>query len=268
VPDLVGVQVDDAVSELDGLGLSSTTPSEASADVPEGHVIRHAPPGGDLIPAGGVVELVISREPGVVVPSLSGDYDTVANAILALGLEPVRRPVWSGAAGSVNNVVALDPPPGSRLPRGSPVHVAVNAGPWLSLGVDYEDNIHLRGVDLAADVVPPGGVVTFVAHWEAVGEVEGDYAARAVLMSDGDLSVSEAELPLADRPANSWQLGERVSGGRFNLPIDPAAEVGDYKLWFEVYRQGSPDERLAVRSRGFAGRVSDARILLREITVE
>ncbi len=268
VPDLVGMEEAAATKLLEGLGLGVTTPSEASSTVPEGEVMRQVPaPGEELLP-GAVVELTVSREPSIEVPAVSGDYDTVAAALLALDLEPVYRPIWSGSSGEVGVVVGLDPPPGSRLPRHSPVHVAVNAGPWLGLGVDYEDNIHLRSIELATDQVPPGGTVSFVAQWEAVGTIEGDYATRASLETLDGEPIAQAELPLADRAANTWQEGERLTGGRYNLTVDPATPPADYALWFEVYPVGSPDEQLAVRSRGMASRLVGGRIRLRLIEVK
>jgi hypothetical protein len=268
VPDVVGMSEEDATAALEQQGFGVTTPSEASSTIPEGHVIRQSPAAGELIPPGDIIEVVVSREPEAVVPGLDGDYDAVAAALLAAGLEPVHRPVWSGAGSEVGAVVGLDPPPGSRVPRGSPVHVAVNAGPYLSLGADFEDNIHLRSIELGTDRVNPGGVVSFVPVWEAVGEVTGDYAARASLETLGGDVVAQAELPLSDRPAFTWQTGERISGGRYNLAVAPDIAPGQYALWFELFNKDNPEEQLAVRSRGMAGRLVGGRIRLRLIDVE
>ncbi len=266
VPRVSGLEVGRATALLSEEGLSWTTPSEESDTVARENVIRQLPPAGQLVPPGTVVELFVSMGPRVEVPALGGDYNTVADALRELGFEPVRSDVWGGAGGELGMVVSLDPPAGSRWPPGSPVHVNVNSGSWLPLGVDFEDSIHLRGVNLAQDAVSPGGVLTFVAEWEAVAEVEGNYVARAVLESESGEVVARAELPPGDRPTPTWQPGERFSSGLFELHVDAGLAPGDYSLWLDLYATGDSGDRLPVRLRGYAT-VRRGRVLLMPITV-
>lgn len=267
VPNVTRLAVDDARQRLERAQFGVTVSSEETDATPPGQVMRQVPAGGDSVEPGMVVNLVVSRPPSVEVPVLGGDYQTVHDALLGLGFQPLRDAVWSGAGSGVDMVIGLEPPPGSRLPAGSPIHIVVNSGSWLTMGVDFEDNLHLRAVDLPRDTISPGDVLTLVAHWEAVAPIEGEYVARAVLATESGELVSKAEHAPGDRPTQTWQPGERFTGGRFDLPVDSTVVPGEFELWLEVVAPGDPERRLPVRSRGFARSVVGNQVLVMAIQV-
>jgi len=275
VPDVVGRDAADARQVLGRAGLGSTTEVETSNAVPDGRVIRQRPEAGDAVPAETVVELVVSGQAPLVVPNLAGSWASVAQALEQHGFVPVRRAVWGGNADAVDQVLALDPPPGSRWPRGAPVHVTVNSGSWLSLGVDFADNIHLRGVDIGSSVLTPGETLAFRAVWEAIaveGESEdrprGDYVARAELVGPtGDVVARDEHVPVGgSRPTTGWAPGEVVADDAFRLVVDPGARAGEYVLWLELAAREAPGERLPVRASAFA-RTENHRVRVLGITV-
>ena len=71
VPDLVGVQIDEAKSQLDAAELPYTQTTRANPDVPKGEIISQTPDGGTRVTPGTKIDLVVSSgAPLVEVPSL------------------------------------------------------------------------------------------------------------------------------------------------------------------------------------------------------
>lgn len=271
VPDVTGMEAEAAERRLEADGLRASVEYETSDTVPADRVIRQRPGPGDVVPSEQVVELVVSGQAPLLVPNLAGDWNTVSAALEQMGFVPVRRAVWGGDPSTIDQVLGLDPAPGSRWPRGAPVHVTVNSGPWLALGVDFEDGIHLRGVEIYRDTVAPGEALAFSAVWEAIdvegegdGTARGDYVVRARLEgADGAVVAGDEHVPLGGaRPTTTWGRGELISGDAFSLPIDPAAPPGSYELWLDLYRNGDPSDVLPIRTSAFARTSGDrARVL-------
>jgi len=212
--------------------------------------------------------LVISARALTVVPGLQGDYQSTADAITRAGLVPGSPQYrWGGSPGQV---VSLVPAPGTRVDYGTVVEVVVGSGSRMTMGVDFEDNLFLSSVDIDRVTVSAGETLRFEPRWEAVGPVSGEYAARAVLQgADGVVISQDENAPIgADgRPTTAWAPGEVVGGLPFDLPIPEATASGDYALWIDLYRVGSPDARLAVRGAG-AAEVRDNQVRVIAIEVE
>lgn len=260
VPDVVGQDAEAARRLLEGSGLGASTEVEASTLVNEGRVIRQRPQADSVVPAETVVELVVSGQQPLVVPVLTGGWQEASQTLEAMGFVPLRREQWSGEPAGLNQVIGIDPPPGSRWPRGAPVHVTVDSGSWLALGADFESGIHLRGVDIRANRVAPGSSLGFSAIWERIAVVEEDAGSlpecvvRAALeSSDGVVIARDEHVPAnGSRPTSGWQPGEVVTGDAFALAVPADAPPGDYALWLDVYRQPDPADRLGVLAGAFA----------------
>jgi serine/threonine-protein kinase len=260
VPAVTGLSESDATERLEREGLGVTSSLEQSDSAPPGQVIRQIPEPGTSVPTDHVVELIVSGEPSVVVPQVSGDWATVAQTLEQYGFVPVQRYQWAGAGSpTVGQVIDLNPPPGNKWRRGAPVYVTVDGGSWLPLGVDFDDNIHLSGIELPTAEVAPGQQLSFVAHWEATDTSEfngegaapagrADYVMRATLEGpDGQTVASDEHVPVGgSRPTSTWQPGESITNDVYVLNIAPDAPPGNYTLWIDVHPVSEPDSLLSI----------------------
>jgi hypothetical protein len=250
VPDVRRLEKDEAIRTLEDRGLGYTWEVQEAITVPAGVVIKQEPaPGGDPVAAGTVVGLVVSGEPLATVPNgLEGaGYEQAAEALIALGLEPIRRDQWGGSETAAGGVLSIDPREGTRLPRGGPVYVTVNSGAWLPMGVDFDDHVHLSGIQLPRAALAPGDTLRIVAQWEATGDVEGDYRTVAELMGpDGPVTL-DAHVPLG-RNTNTWAGGETIFGDGFDLTVNPTTPPGEYQLVIGLQSNDDAAEPLGVVS--------------------
>ena len=76
VPNVVGMDVDDAENALENAGLKASTNEESSDTVPEGQVIAQSVPQGQQRPRGSTVELTVSSG-----PEGGGDVDSDGNIL-------------------------------------------------------------------------------------------------------------------------------------------------------------------------------------------
>ncbi len=267
LPDLRGLEADAAARRLRGLGLGVSLETRASVTSTAGVVLMHSPGASDeLLPPGTVVRLVVSGEPLVAVPSAEGTYDLVAQAILGVGLEPVRRDRWGGSSSPTGVVMGLEPPGGTPLSRGSPVQVTVNSGAWLPLGVDFEDHLHLAGVDLPTNRLRPADSLSLVARWEATGTISGTYRTVAELIGANGTVSRDAHAP-PPRPTNTWAPGEQFLGDSFLLPLPADLAPGTYSLVIGVERDDPSGARLGIAGVGGGVGVQDDRVVVMAIEV-
>ncbi len=120
VPDVVGKTIEEATELLAGFVVNVR--EELNDDVPNGTVLEQNPPGGAgrKAPKGSSIELVVAKSDLVEVPRVIGmDVDDAEDLLQRLGFEVDV----SGLFG--NRVIDQDPPPGTRLPRGSTVTLRV-----------------------------------------------------------------------------------------------------------------------------------------------
>ena len=81
VPDVVGIQVGDATTQLSDVGLQFEQSTRASEDVPEGEVIEQTPKAGTRVSPGTKISLVVSSgAPKVDLPSLVFSSQETAQA--------------------------------------------------------------------------------------------------------------------------------------------------------------------------------------------
>jgi len=270
VPNVVGLPEADAQARLAALALGVSTEHEPSESVAQGDVIRQAPLGGEEAAPGTVVRLTVSGPELAVVPNVGGDYASAVDQLLAAGFNNVERiDVWGGADTAVGTVLGMSPPAGAKASRESVIHLTVNSGGWLPLGVNFEDGLYLQGVDLASDRVAPGEVLGLVAVWEATEDVTGDYRVRATLTgADGAMVAADEHAPAGGAPpTNQWLKGSRIGGDGFALAVPAEAAPGAYVLWIEVVHAADPAASLPVRASAMA-EVEGSRVRVMGIRVE
>jgi eukaryotic-like serine/threonine-protein kinase len=129
VPDLAGRTQSEAEAALEGAGLLLGAITTEHNPNPKGTVI-HWDPRDVEAPKGSKVNLVLSDgPPPVPVPDFEGDpVDQVVAKLKELGLEPVRRKVFSDDV-EVGRVVGTSPAAGQPAPHGSQVEVRESQGP-------------------------------------------------------------------------------------------------------------------------------------------
>jgi beta-lactam-binding protein with PASTA domain/tRNA A-37 threonylcarbamoyl transferase component Bud32 len=118
-----------AGADLSGLGFNVTEQGEASATVPPGQVTRTVPAANVLAVHGATVTVYVSTGPvEVSLPSLLGETQNEAAARLAkLGLEAAFFPEVVATPDQNGLVQVTDPLPGTSVPKGSTVQVAIGS---------------------------------------------------------------------------------------------------------------------------------------------
>jgi serine/threonine-protein kinase len=171
VPDLTGLTLEQARTELTnrGLTLGAVTPQESTE--PKDQVLAQDPPVNSTIPEGSTVSVTVSAGPGqTAVPTLVGlsrdaALQQLTNAGLKLGkLNPVDSSAPEG------QVVASNPPEGTSVEKGSAVDLDVSTGkvtvPNVVSKTEAEATSELQQLGLSVQSVPqvtdavaPGTVV-------------------------------------------------------------------------------------------------------------
>jgi eukaryotic-like serine/threonine-protein kinase len=137
VPDVIGLAVGEADALLREAGLIPVRVTRETVDVPVGEVFEQNPGPGRRLAPGDPVELVVSVEATLTVPTVLALPQEEAIATLAeLGF------TWDIEARSdiaePGLVIAQDPTPGTVLPSGGNVTLTVSAGPEMVVVPDLE----------------------------------------------------------------------------------------------------------------------------------
>ena len=129
VPSVVGQNLADAVTQLEGLGLVVDVRPTESEDRPEGEVLDQDPDAGDEVDAGSTVVLEASSGPPLVaVPDVVGMTSNQAGVELGrAGFEVSFEEEASGEP--EGEVLRTDPPVGTQLASGETVTVFTSTGP-------------------------------------------------------------------------------------------------------------------------------------------
>ncbi len=134
VPDVVGLDVAEARSALESIGLAVAVTSRRTSTVAPNAVLETTPQAGDVVEVGSVITVVVARQDStslVVVPEVVGETEAAARALLDdVGLTAlttyVPLPTSEAAEGTV---VGATPTGGSEVEEGSAVRLVVSSGP-------------------------------------------------------------------------------------------------------------------------------------------
>ena len=115
VPDIVGLDRDDAIATLADIGLQGDVTGIRVSEYPEGEVIGQTPQEGERLYRDAVVELIVSSGPeGVELPTLIGEDQSDARSELErLGVRVLTIPIPSLDA--EGTVLLMTPPSGTRI---------------------------------------------------------------------------------------------------------------------------------------------------------
>ena len=132
IPEVVGVEADEAQSQLDDAGLSVEVEEELSTDVPRDHVVSVEPGEGSEVDEGSTVTLTVSEgSEAVTVPTdLEGQSESYAREMIsAAGLEPEEQTRTRNSPDvPADMVVATDPEGGEEVARDSSVGIVLSTG--------------------------------------------------------------------------------------------------------------------------------------------
>lgn len=163
VPDVTGQPVDDAVAELEGLGLTTSIEEQASDEIEEGLVISTNPLGGTEVAPGTQVVVVVSTGlDDVVVPDFVGMTVDEANAAAEeAGLEVtfVEDPDDPDPEGLV---IEQTPVAGEVVPAGSEVTLQLSPAtqdPWTSIKVEADGVLKAAGLNFLPESVSEVAVI-------------------------------------------------------------------------------------------------------------
>jgi beta-lactam-binding protein with PASTA domain len=173
VPDVVGLQRDDAERRLEGRDLEREVKAVDSRQ-PAGEVIAQRPNPGTRYGEGGIVVISVARSPSEVeVPDLVGLRTQVAlTRLRTAGLNPRAQAVQSRRPKGI--VLRQVPSAGTEVPKGSAAVVVVSAGPQLA---DVPDVVGLS-TDAATAQLTKAGFRTQVQRVPS-GMPEGTVVAQS-----------------------------------------------------------------------------------------
>jgi serine/threonine-protein kinase len=128
IPEVIGMQVDEARALLESKGFEVTDREDPEADEPEGTVVEVEPEEGERVPAGSEVVLIYSS--GLIeVPDVIGEDQSDAERELRReGFRP--RPIFrTTSSASPGTVIDQTPSAGQRREKGTTVTIVIAAAP-------------------------------------------------------------------------------------------------------------------------------------------
>lgn len=129
IPNLQGVQYDQAVQQLIVLGVAKENISRQSTpsdQVDTGSVVSTFPSANSSMPADGRIVVYVSSGPQIIVPLVSGDTLAEAESIIRSGHLKVGQVYQTQSQQPYGYVDHLDPTEGTQVPSGTPVDIYVS----------------------------------------------------------------------------------------------------------------------------------------------
>ena len=129
VPQVDGLPLSQAESQMTQAGLKYTVQHQSDPTVAKDIVIKTNPPNGNVVPAGTKVTIVVSSGPKMVeVPNVKHHNVGDAESILRSDGFQVNEQTASNSTAPPNTVVRQDPSPGTKAKFGSTVTIFVSPG--------------------------------------------------------------------------------------------------------------------------------------------
>lgn len=146
VPNMVGYRLESIRNTLERARLRLGELREERSEAQKGIVLRQTPQAGDTVPAGSIVDVVISAGPfivgheQVVVPPLVGRRIEEAEAMLLDARLNVGHTRQSESRAETGTIIKQNPLAGTRVPPGTLVHLVVakrktTSIPWFYGGM-------------------------------------------------------------------------------------------------------------------------------------
>lgn len=266
VPNVQGLQWEEARSILEAAGLRFTLEEQKGAAAPEGTVIRQEPPPGQRIPAGSEVRLFIAGKPGTVrVPALVNvRSDLARTALEQAGLQVTEQVVWSTQPISV--VLAQEPPPETEIPVGGIITLTVSGGTSvpIPIGANLGNQVVLEQAEVLQGRLRPGEIFAISLRWRLLTTISARYVVFVHLLGpDGRLIAQEDVEPLrGTRPTDTW-VPQMSLWDPHQVSLPPDAPAGVYEVRTGMYPVGQPGDRLPVLDPGQASAEANSILIVR-----
>ena len=165
VPNLIGLELQEAGRILETLGLETGTVSEEySEEFTEDHIIMQDPSFGERTTAGESVDIIISTGSQIVIiPNIIGlDYIFASNHLESMGINVITSKIpLTGEISQPGFVVSVIPQPGTSIKAGSTVELKISTSELLSevpdiIGLDLEqaiERLELLGIGIVISYV-------------------------------------------------------------------------------------------------------------------
>ena len=212
VPDIAGLEFNQALNELFELDFRTSRIDEPSADVPAGTVIRTEPAPGDELLEGSFVTIFVSSGPGpVTVPNVETLLAGPAQqALVADGFEVVINAAPTDNTAEINRVVSQTPPANVEVEAGSIVTITIGVLPADVSPSDLAVLVTEANVDgapgnesiwLASDGTLHAGDLSATADfWEIEQSYFDELASLTTATFDDDTTAIILAMPVPDEP--------------------------------------------------------------------
>jgi serine/threonine protein kinase len=265
VPGIVDRPVDEARKMLERTGLElEIIDEQEEPGVAQGIVLEQNPTPGENVATGTTVSVVISG-PGreLVMPDVVGlSAEAMQEGLESMALNVVIERTW--AAEPEGQVIAQQPDADATVRAGDTVTLTVSSGSEITLGVNLDRKILLKGAVMQQATLSPGDMFGVALRWEAIRTIDRRYVVFVHLIGpDGSLVTQDDSQP--SLPTTQWAQGIEIVDPH-QLSIPAAVSPGRYQLRTGMYPDGQPSNRLAVVDPGSTTQEANS-ILVTEIDV-
>jgi serine/threonine-protein kinase len=265
VPRVVDRPVDEARNMLQRTGLELEIEEEREeSGAAKGTVIEQDPPPGENVATGTTVSVVVSG-PGreLVMPDVVGrSAEAMQEGLESMGLVVAIKRAWSTE--SEGQVIAQEPETDTTVRSGDTVTLTVSGGSEITLGVNLDRRIFLKGAVVQQRTLSPGSMLGITLRWQATRPIDRRYVVFVhILGPDGNLVTQDDRQP--HLPTTQWTEGIEIVDPH-QLAIPAGAPTGRYQLRTGMYPEGQPGDRLAVVDPGSTTQEANS-ILVLEIDV-
>jgi tRNA A-37 threonylcarbamoyl transferase component Bud32 len=265
VPDVIGMEEDDARQVLENAGLQMVVTGHAyHPTIPTFAIIEQTTRAGEPVALESSIGVVISQGPELIeVPSLIGkSLDEAETQIRSADLIAQAEAIWSEQSPGI--VVDQNPPAGSLVQSRSLVSLKISSGTQVPVGATLGDKIMLAAYELSRADYRPGDPLLLTLTWKAVQPPGQGYTVFVHLTeANGGLISQHDGLPAnGTRPTDTWASGDQITDDhQFNIPANTPPGV----YWLRVGMYDS-NGRLPITDSGQANTTEDD-IVLRSIQV-
>ncbi len=265
VPDVVGMEEEDANRVLEGTGLQMEVIGQAHhPTIPAFAIIEQAVRAGEPVAEGTTVGVVVSQGPELAeVPALVGkSLDEAQAQIDSVGLIVQSQEAWSEQPPGI--VIEQDPPASTLVQGRSIVLLTVSSGSRVPVGATLAGEISLAAYELPRLEYRSGDTLPLTLVWQAAQSPDQGYIVFVHLTRPDGSPISQHDGAPANgtRPTNTWAPGEQITDAhQFGIPS--GTTPGVYWLRVGMY---NGDGRLPVTDAGQASTADDT-IVLQSILV-
>lgn len=244
MPDIVGLEEEEARLAMEDIGLSLVVEGEAPHPTwPAFTIIEQSVPAGTPRDGGSTVNVILSQGPPLIdVPDVRGQSYDAANQLLT-SLDLVTQKVEDWSVEAPGSVILQDPPPGSLVANRTLVTLLVSSGSRVPMEANFGGDILLKAYEIPRLQYKPGESIPLTFFWQASPGLAQDYHFFVYLTTPQGGIVTQVDGPPQELgPTSSWPKGESVFN-RYTLSIPTGAAPGDYQLRIGYYK---PDSRVRV----------------------